>query len=341
MGKKRHDLDFVKELLSQKKCVLLNDNYINNSTKMTIQDESGYLYFVNLMTIQTRGLDCFRIENPYRVENLKTFLLNEKILLSIVGQDPTGEFLKIKCLNEKCGVTFESTIKNIYRKRKCPHCLRQIPYENSLEFNSPYLASQWHPIKNGNITPRDVSFGSRKKVWWKCKEGHEWESTINARDKKGVCPYCSHDYPSQDYNLFLTNPEICKEWDYDKNKTTPNNFVSGSNKKVHWICEKSHEWEAKINQRVRGSGCPKCRCSKGEKKIDSFLKEKEITFIYEKTFSDLKGTKNRVLSYDFYLPEYNLLIEYQGEQHAIPISFHRKDDPFKEKISFCKKCGIN
>lgn len=42
----------------------------------------------------------------------------------------------------------------------------------------PELSKEWHPIKNGKLTPQDITAGSNNKVWWQCKKGHEWEATI-------------------------------------------------------------------------------------------------------------------------------------------------------------------
>lgn len=65
----------------------------------------------------------------------------------------------------------------------------------------------------------------------------------------------------------------------------------------------------------RGQGCPVCRSSKNEKRINSFLKANDIRFIPQKEFDGLVGDFGLPLSYDFYLPDNNLLIEYQGEFH--------------------------
>ena len=46
---------------------------------------------------------------------------------------------------------------------------------------NPKLAKQWHPTKNGNLTPKDVTPSSNKKVWWICDKGHEWEANIYKR----------------------------------------------------------------------------------------------------------------------------------------------------------------
>ena len=54
----------------------------------------------------------------------------------------------------------------------------------------PHLSQEWHPTKNGELFPRDVTPGSAKKVWWICANGHEWEAVVARRKKGGTCPYC-------------------------------------------------------------------------------------------------------------------------------------------------------
>ena len=56
----------------------------------------------------------------------------------------------------------------------------------------PHLVKEWHPIKNGELTPNQVTYGSGKKVWWLCPKGHSYDTTINKRtNRKLGCPYCS------------------------------------------------------------------------------------------------------------------------------------------------------
>jgi len=61
-----------------------------------------------------------------------------------------------------------------------------MPKKPSLAETHPELAKQWHPSKNGELSPEKVSKGSNKKVWWKCPEGddHEWEAIIALRTGK-------------------------------------------------------------------------------------------------------------------------------------------------------------
>ena len=74
----------------------------------------------------------------------------------------------------------------------CPICSnRKVVKSNCLATLNPRLAKEWHPTKNGDLTPKDVTSSSGKKVWWKCSKGHEWATTVNHRSNGRGCPYCS------------------------------------------------------------------------------------------------------------------------------------------------------
>ena len=66
-----------------------------------------------------------------------------------------------------------------------------ISKENNLAYLNPELAKEWHPYKNGDIKPSDVTIGSGQKAWWVGKCGHEWEAVINKRVGGTGCPICS------------------------------------------------------------------------------------------------------------------------------------------------------
>jgi len=63
-------------------------------------------------------------------------------------------------------------------------------------------------------------------------------------------------------DLATVNPELAKEWDYEKNEKTPQDYMSGSGVKVWWRCKENHEWKATIVNRVKGRGCPYCTGNK-------------------------------------------------------------------------------
>ena len=144
----------------------------------------------------------------------------------------------------------------------CPYCSNRkvlVGY-NDLVTTNPELAKQWHPTKNGGLTPQDVTASSNKSVWWICDEGHEWKATVKDR-KNGIgCPYCSGKKVLSGYNDLVTaNPEPSKQWYQAKNgDLTPQNVATSSHKKVWWVCNNGHEFEAAIYNYVNGYGCKMC-----------------------------------------------------------------------------------
>ena len=74
----------------------------------------------------------------------------------------------------------------------CPYCARRLATpDNNLLVLNPELARQWHPKKNGELTPDGVTAGSGKAVWWLCGKGHEWKAKICYRNQGTGCPYCA------------------------------------------------------------------------------------------------------------------------------------------------------
>jgi hypothetical protein len=98
---------------------------------------------------------------------------------------------------------------------------------------------------------------------------------------------------------------------------------TGSNKKVKIHCQKHGYFFQIASNHYRGSGCPSCKNSKGCLQIENILNKHGYFFIKEYKFDDCRGDHLPLL-FDFFLPEQNIVIEYDGEQHFRPIKFHKK-----------------
>lgn len=133
--------------------------------------------------------------------------------------------------------------------------------ESLLEYcnkNDKLLLVEWDYEKN-NKNPSEYGKCSGKSVHWCCKQGHSWTARIADRVRGNGCPYCAGKRPIIGINdLQTTNPMLVKEWNYNKNSKEPSEFLPNSGKKVWWICIKGHEWEATIDSRSNGNGCPYC-----------------------------------------------------------------------------------
>ena len=143
---------------------------------------------------------------------------------------------------------------------------RKPPKGKSLAEVNPELAKQWHSTKNGDLNPSDVSFGSAKKVWWKCNiaNDHVWEARLDNRNHGKGCPFCSGQKVTLSNCLHTMSPSLSKEWDNNKNILTPFDVTAHSRKEFWWKCDQAddHKWKASVDNRSKGKGCPMCSGNK-------------------------------------------------------------------------------
>jgi len=171
----------------------------------------------------------------------------------------TGSHKKVwwRCLQVH---EWQATIANRSSGQGCPYCSgKRVNTDNSLQTIAPLLARQWHPTKNARLTPKDVTPGSHKQVWWVCRIGHAWRAPVERRNSGSGCPYCAGRYSSHENCLQTVNPKLAREWHPTKNAPlTPRDVTAGTHKKVWWICKKGHEWNYSVEKRFHGEGCPYC-----------------------------------------------------------------------------------
>lgn len=206
------------------------------------------------------------------------------------GSFSTGSPKKIWWQGD-CGHEWEAVIKSRVKGSNCPYCsgLRVILGITDLPTTKPLLAAQWHFTKNGNLTPKDFSAGSGKKVWWNCKNNHEWEATINSRSRGNDCPYCSGlKVTFGDNDLLTVEPFIASQWHPTKNGAMPATHISArSSKKVWWLGACGHELDATPSERVATrSGCPICS---GHRVLEGY---NDLAFHHPELVQQWHPTKN-------------------------------------------------
>lgn len=172
---------------------------------------------------------------------------------------------------------------------------------------------------------------AKKKVGCKCNEcGHEWAAQPSNLLSGFGCPNC---YALRRGPIRRGSHEKFME---RMGKRNPNVEVLSRYTRIHdnvdCKCRKcGHEWQAEPGNLLVGSGCPRCKESRGEKAVRSVLNELCVPYENQKKYPGLLGVGGAQLSYDFYLPDDNLLIEFQGEYHDHTSNRQSLDDYESQK----------
>lgn len=112
--------------------------------------------------------------------------------------------------------------------------MRETLYDFCIRTGQQTLLQEWDAKRNAPLTPKDLSYGSKKKVWWRCAHGHVWQAMVTIRTANhSGCPYCSHQRPWPGENdlktLYL---HIAAEWHSERNgDLRPEHVLPGSRKK--------------------------------------------------------------------------------------------------------------
>lgn len=168
----------------------------------------------------------------------------------------------------KCGYEWKTSVFIKTRGAKCPFCIKRVIVtgKNDLATINPELMKEWNFEKNSDVDPTKIGRGYNKPVWWKCKIcGKEWKTAVCYRmSNKGGCPSCNigkyRNIPRKSSNtLAAKNPELLKEWDFEKNEGfDPSRISRRSNEIVYWKCPQGHSYTRMIKDRTNGYGCYYC-----------------------------------------------------------------------------------
>lgn len=345
------------EISVKEKGYFLLEYYIKGKRKVgriVIKSKEGYKYDLELGSFLSFDRTNTFVEkrNPYSLENISLWLKINNFEIELSSDNTyQNAYEKLKFYHTKCKEFFNAPWNNFYNNPKCSVCSgHQVGKRTSLDYLYPLVSKEWSP--ENEISPKTVTPYSHKRVYWICSKcgygkNKEWLVSISDKTKGNGCPSCSGRIVSDKNRLSLINPILSSEWHPTKNgNLTPDNVSYGAPKKVWWICPKDHAYESRIHDRHTGSGCPKCFQSGGEQKIHNFLDSHKIN--NEVQYRKFYKCKNILsLPFDFYLPDYNLCIEYHGIQHYEPQEFFGGVKEFKKrkkndriKLKYCKNNNI-
>lgn len=146
----------------------------------------------------------------------------------------------------------------------CPVCRNAIIIQGVNDFASqlPELLPYWNSVKN-IVDPSELSQASHtKSIWWKCSEGHEWQTSVKAMRlrKDGYCLICSKAQLVVGVNdLATSHPELVQFWNGPENSRDIETVTSKSHYSAAWKCNKGHKWNRAVcNQVMQESACDSC-----------------------------------------------------------------------------------
>lgn len=222
---------------------------------------------------------------------------------SLVEYKDTHSKVTIKCLIH--GIFYQSPANHI-RGNGCPRCIGK--KETIIDF-----------FKKANLLHEDkydyslVSFKSKQeKIKIICPIHGEFQQRCSHHLSGVGCPKCVGKNKTTEDFINESKKVHGDKYDYSLVR-----YINDKTR-VKIICPKHGVFEQMSGKHLQGQGCSHCKESKGEREIRKFLIENNIKFIPQKRFKDCRDKKP--LPFDFYLPEYNTCIEYQGRQHFEPIS---------------------
>lgn len=236
-------------------------------------------------------------------------------------------------------VKWKSSPDSILHGHGCPKCgAEKIGLKNS-KSHEQYV--QELKSINPNIIVLDDYIDAITPVLHQCLiDGYEWYARPgNILFGRG-CPKCAGNMKKQhdEYvkELSIVNPNI----------EVIETYIAARIPILHRCKIDGHIWSTSPTSTLHGYGCPRCSESKGEKAICKWLNRHNIAYLQQKRFKECKD--KRELPFDFYLPDYNAAIEYNGQQHYKAVEHFGGEEAFKLRIKhdkikekYCKDMNIN
>lgn len=255
------------------------------------------------------------------------------IISQFVG---TGKRVSVVCkkCNTESNHIAQSFVTHSFRCQQCDIDERKQKFAEKMS------------VINPNICIVGEYKNSHTKVDCRCLIHNEFFSMTGCNLITGHgCPKCAKDSRR---NFSVKSHE---EFILELSKISPtikvkSKYVS-AHKKIKCQCEICNfEWEAAPHNLLKGNRCVKCNSpSKGETKISNVLDELNIEYVKQKKFEDCRDINP--LPFDFYLPTYNMCIEFQGRQHYEAVDCFGGEQEFKKcqkrdsiKAEYCKNNKI-
>lgn len=154
------------------------------------------------------------------------------------------------------GHDWVAVVNSRARGNGCPYCAgrRVLKGYNDLATRSPELATQWHPVRNLDLTASEVTAYSDKRVWWLGECGHEWSATVGSRSNGNGCSVCHGLTILVGFNdLKSQRPDVAASWHPTLiEPLNPDQGTVSTIRKTWWMGDCGHSWRAPVSERSAG-----------------------------------------------------------------------------------------
>jgi very-short-patch-repair endonuclease len=312
-------------------------DYINSYTKIKIICKKHGV-FEQQPNSHLNGQNCLKCVNENQTKSREQFIIDSNKIHGNKYDYSLTEYInnesKVKIICVKHGI-FEQKPTNHLSGNGCPMCKI-----DKKRLNIDYILKRCNDKFNNKYKYDLTNYkNNNQKIKITCPIHGEFEQRIKNHFKLNGCPFCSK--KRMNTKFFKQECSLIHNNKYDYSLVE----YKGAFKKVKIICPNHGVFEQVSSTHLFGSGCPKCKSSKGEIKIFKFLDKNKIKYDYQKIFNDC--VLKTYLPFDFYLPEHNICIEYDGEQHFKSVDYFGGDGGFEIrktndeiKNKYCKDNNI-
>lgn len=277
-------------------------------------------------------LDSRRLGNDTLIDRFN-IIHNNKYNYSLIDYKSVNTKIKIIC---PIHGEFEQLTNNHLNGKGCLKCGGS---EISNTYNFIVKANLKHNFMYDYSKVKYINCKTKIKII--CSEHGEFEQLPSAHLRGSICKKCSNKIKQNYKKLILS--EFKDRCNLKHNNKYNYSLINDVNLNIKYdiICPIHGVFNQKLkNHLYQGQGCPRCKDSRGEIEINKWLINNNIIFIPQKRFDDCRDILP--LPFDFYLPDYNICIEYDGEQHYRPVNRFGGDDKFlkvkkrdKIKTNYC------
>lgn len=324
MAKKKTHEEYVAEVAIKNPNVEVIGTYIDARTPISHRCKLHNVLWDVAPTNILRGHGCLmcggNVKKSHKQYVEEVSVINDNI-------DVVGMYISAnKKITHRCkidGYEWDAAPSVILRGNGCPKCGGTMKKEHEQYVNE---------LKDINQDVEVIGeyINAHTKILHKCKiDGYCWFVKPTHMLSGSICPKCNerklsdmykkqHDIYAQ--QLLVVNPDL----------EVIDTYVNAKTPILHRCKIDGYEWKITPSNVLFGQGCPICQETNGERQIRQWLENNHILYVYQKTFDDCKDKK--VLPFDFYLPNLNILIEFDGEQHFRPVDFsgHNKELSFNK-----------